>query len=74
MGREFAARYDAAAGELVVTPVTVPGTPWRFTTEGADVWRCHSGSNDGEVLRVHRDAERTPVELDIATFVHTRQP
>lgn len=74
MGREFAARFDAAAGELVLTPVTVPATPWRFTTEGADVWRCHTGSNDGEVLRVRRDADRTPVELDIATFVHTRQP
>ncbi len=74
MGREFAARYDAAANELVVTPVTVPATPWRFTTEGADVWRCHSGSNDGEVLRVRRDGDGVPVELDIATFVHTRQP
>jgi hypothetical protein len=74
MGREFAARYDADADELVVTPVTVPATPWRFTTEGADVWRCHSGLNDGEVMRVRRDTDRRAVALDIATFVHTRQP
>ncbi|MDI1465768.1 serine hydrolase domain-containing protein [Catellatospora sp. KI3] len=74
MGREFAARYDAVAGELVVSPVTVPATPWRFTTDGADLWRCHSGSNDGELLRVRRDPDGTPVELDIATFLHTRRP
>jgi CubicO group peptidase (beta-lactamase class C family) len=74
MGRELVARWDAAAGELVLSPVTVRATPWRFTAESADLWRCHSGSNDGEFLRVRRDADGTAVELDIATFLHTRQP
>lgn len=72
MGREVIAH--AEGDELVFTPVSPGGTPWRFTQESADVWRCHSGANDGEVMRVRRTPEGTPSELDIATFVHTRQP
>jgi hypothetical protein len=72
MGREVIAH--AEGGELVLTPVSPAGTPWRFTRESADVWQCHSGANEGEVMRVRRTPEGVPSELDIATFVHTRQP
>jgi hypothetical protein len=72
MGRQLLARL--VGDELVMEPVGQAATPWRFTQDSADVWRCHSGSNDGELLRVRRDAQGVPVELDIATFVHTRQP
>jgi len=71
MGRRFAASWD---GELVVTPLTRPGPPWRFVPEGRDRWRGVSGMNDGEILRVRRDAGDAIVALDIATFVFTRQP
>jgi CubicO group peptidase (beta-lactamase class C family) len=72
MGRQVIAH--AEGDELILTPVIPAGAPWRFTQEGSDVWRCHSGANDGEVMRVRRTPEGTPSELDIATFVHTRQP
>jgi CubicO group peptidase (beta-lactamase class C family) len=76
MGRQAIAHVEAGAegDELVLTPVSPAGAPWRFTPEGTDVWRCHSGSNDGEVMRVRRTPAGVPSELDIATFVHTRQP
>lgn len=72
MGRQLIGRFEG--DELVLEPVRPAGAPWRFTQSSADVWRCHSGVNDGEVLRVRRDAQGTPSELDIATFVHSRQP
>jgi CubicO group peptidase (beta-lactamase class C family) len=71
MGREVVAHTDG--GELVFVP-RIPATPWRFTQEGADVWRGHTGANDGEVLRVRRDPTGVPSALDIATFIHTRHP
>jgi hypothetical protein len=75
MGRQVVAHLEVHADgeELVLTPLPA-GTPWRFTRQSADVWRCHSGANDGEVMRVRRTPEGVPSELDIATFVHTRQP
>jgi CubicO group peptidase (beta-lactamase class C family) len=72
MGRQVLAQADG--DEIVLTPVAPAGVPWRFTRESEDVWRCHSGSNDGEIMRVRRTPEGIPSELDIATFVHTRQP
>ncbi|HET6213637.1 MAG TPA: serine hydrolase domain-containing protein [Micromonosporaceae bacterium] len=75
MGREYAAACDASAGELVITPLSVPGaTPWRFSEDGPDTWRGRSGMNDGELLRVRRDPDGTPATLDIATFIFTRTP
>jgi CubicO group peptidase (beta-lactamase class C family) len=72
MGRRFSASWD---GMLVVHPLTKPGTPpWRFTADGPDRWRGTSGMNDGEILRVRRDATGAVTALDIATFVFTRQP
>ena len=68
-------RYDAYADddELAIVEAERPYlTPWRFTHERGDVWRCHSGDNDGEALTVLRDAEGLPEALDIATFVLLR--
>ncbi len=74
MGREHEAYWDGAARELVVYPVARPGDRWCFTPEGPDRWRCHSGSNDGEVLTVRRAASGAVRTLDIATAVFTRDP
>lgn len=73
MGRSVLMRFDAAESLLIAEPQGVP-TKWVFHREGTDLWRCTSGSNDGELMRVRRDAGGTPCELDIATFVHTRRP
>jgi CubicO group peptidase (beta-lactamase class C family) len=74
MGLEFEARWDAGPRELVMVSVSEPAEPWRFTAEGPDRWRCRSGMNDGEVLRVRRARSGAVAALDIATFVFTRDP
>jgi hypothetical protein len=79
MGQEFHVRYDGAGpGELVVTPIAPADAedrePWRFTLESPDRWRCHTGSNTGELLHIRRDPHHHPIALDIATFVFERQP
>ena len=74
MGREYQASWDARHRELVVAGRSEPGPPWRFTPDGPDRWRCRSGSNDGEVLRVRRGRTGGVAALDIATFVFTRDP
>jgi hypothetical protein len=74
MGREYGAAWDGVAQELVVTPVTVADGPWRFTADGPDRWRGRSGENDGEILRVVRDATGAVTALDIATWLFTRDP
>jgi CubicO group peptidase (beta-lactamase class C family) len=73
MGRELVAGWDARAGELVLTPGGT-ATPWRCKPHGSDVWRCYTGANDGELVRVKRDEHGVPQELDIATFLHSRLP
>jgi hypothetical protein len=73
MGMEFQSCWDAASRELVVTSVPEHGPAWRFTPDGPDRWRCRSGMNDGEVLRVRRERDAV-VALDIATFVFSRDP
>jgi CubicO group peptidase (beta-lactamase class C family) len=73
MGRELVAGWDVAAGELVLTPGG-PATPWRCRPHGPDLWRCYTGANDGELVRVRRDEHGVPQELDIATFLHGRLP
>ncbi|MEV0731466.1 serine hydrolase domain-containing protein [Polymorphospora sp. NPDC050346] len=73
MGREVQAAWRD--GELVLSRIEQPAaTAWRFTPEDTDRWRGRSGSNDGEILAVRRDADGTPRALDIATFVFTRDP
>lgn len=74
MGRQHEATWD---GDLVVTMPTRPSmTPWRFAPvgTGTNLWRGRAGMNDGEIMRVHRADDGTPIELDIATFVFTRDP
>jgi CubicO group peptidase (beta-lactamase class C family) len=72
MGREH--EILAEGPELVVTTVrgTAPG--WRFVREAPDRWRGVAGMNTGEVLAVRRDAAGAVTELDIATFVFSRDP
>ncbi len=74
MGQEFQASWDAGSRELVVTPMSEKAAAWRFTAYGPDRWRCHSGMNDGEILRVRRARTGAVTALDIATFVFTRDP
>jgi hypothetical protein len=70
MGREYEVRTDGA--DLVMSCLTAPAAPWRFTREGVDRWRGRSGDNAGEVLTVLRSDNE--VKLDIATFVFSRDP
>jgi CubicO group peptidase (beta-lactamase class C family) len=75
MAREYEVTWDAGTRELVITSLQVPrGAPWRLRGDGADVWRCVSGDNDGEIMRVHRGRGGAPTALDIATFIFTRDP
>ncbi|HEX7745687.1 MAG TPA: serine hydrolase domain-containing protein [Micromonosporaceae bacterium] len=75
MGREYESAWDAARQELVFTLLRpAVGVPWRFAREAPDRWRGRSGSNDGEMLTVRRDAAGAVDALDIATFVFTRDP
>jgi hypothetical protein len=74
MGQEFEAAWDAGTRELVVAPVTLAGAAWRFVPDGPDRWRCRSGMNDGEVMRIRRGRTGAVSALDIATFVFTRDP
>ncbi|HEY2674932.1 MAG TPA: serine hydrolase domain-containing protein [Rugosimonospora sp.] len=75
MGTEYEAAWDAASRQLVVSSLTSPGaTPWRFTQDGVDRWRCRSGSNDGEIMVVRRSGTGAVAALDVATFVFTRDP
>ncbi|RZT79844.1 CubicO group peptidase (beta-lactamase class C family) [Micromonospora violae] len=46
----------------------------RFTAEGTDRWRGHSGPENGEILSVLRDDSGRATAVDIATFVFTRSP
>jgi CubicO group peptidase (beta-lactamase class C family) len=74
MGREHEASWDAATRELVMYPLGNRADVWRFTPVGPDRWRCHSGTNDGEVLTVRRSRSKAVTALDIATSVFTRDP
>jgi len=59
-------------GELVMRDgADDPG--WRFRPAGPDEWRCYTGMNDGETLRIRRAEDGRPVELDVATFRYTRE-
>jgi CubicO group peptidase (beta-lactamase class C family) len=73
MGRRLEMHFDPSVNSLFARPQGVPGK-WVFENVGTDLWRGTSGSNDGEIMKVRRDADGRPSELDIATFVHTRQP
>jgi CubicO group peptidase (beta-lactamase class C family) len=72
MGREYEAGLEAR--ELVMHLLADPADRWRFTPVGPDRWRCHSGTNDGEVLVVRRSRTGAVVALEIATAVFTRDP
>jgi CubicO group peptidase (beta-lactamase class C family) len=73
MGRSLEMHFDPVGSLLVGRPYLVPNN-WIFKNEATDLWRCTSGANDGEVMRVRRDASGRPSEMDIATCVYTRLP
>jgi CubicO group peptidase (beta-lactamase class C family) len=73
MGGEF--QVTAEGADLVMQPVGGSGkAPWRFVREAPDRWRGTAGANEGEVLAVLRDPEGRVAQLDIATFVFSRDP
>ncbi len=72
MGRRLLITFDPRERTLTASAEGIK--PWVFVSEAGDVWRCTTGMNDGELLRVRRDTDGRPSELDIATFVHTRIP
>ncbi|OLB76911.1 MAG: serine hydrolase [Actinobacteria bacterium 13_2_20CM_2_71_6] len=74
MGKEFEVAYDAGTRELVMYPMADRSEVWRFTADGTDRWRCHSGMNDGEILVVRRARGGAITALDIATFIFSRDP
>ena len=45
-----------------------------FARDGDDRWRCVEGRERGELLRVVRDEQGTPVRLYFATYPCTREP
>jgi CubicO group peptidase (beta-lactamase class C family) len=45
-----------------------------FAQDGDDRWRCVEGRERGELLRVVRDEDGTPVRLYFATYPCTREP
>lgn len=74
MGREYQLGWDSPSEELVVTPLSTGGEPWRFAPEGADRWRGTAGMNNGELLLVRREPGGEVRALEIATSVFTRDP
>lgn len=72
MGQEYEAAWDN--DELVITPLSPASEPWRCTPDGADRWRCRTGMNAGEFIRVLRSPDGTVRGLDAATFVLVRDP
>ena len=73
MGGEFEMAADGP--DLIMSAVGVGRkAPWRFVREGRDRWRGVSGMNTGEILAVLRAPDGTVVQLDIATFVFSRDP
>jgi CubicO group peptidase (beta-lactamase class C family) len=71
MGKEFEVAWD---DELLMYPLADRSAVWRFTPDGTDRWRCHSGMNDGEILAVRRAPDGTVDALDVATFIFERKP
>jgi CubicO group peptidase (beta-lactamase class C family) len=69
MGRQHTVRWEADT--LVVA---APTEQWRFTAEGPDRWRGHTGEQAGEILTVLRSPAGEVDGLDIATFVFRRTP
>jgi CubicO group peptidase (beta-lactamase class C family) len=73
MGAEFEVAADGA--DLVMRPMgSSARPPWRFVREARDRWRGTAGTNAGEVLTVLRDPHGAVAQLDIATFVFSRDP
>jgi CubicO group peptidase (beta-lactamase class C family) len=69
--QSFTLRLDGPDGLRLGTPGEGRGA--RFTRRG-DAWVGLEGYYAGETLTVRRDADGTPLQLDLASFVFTRVP
>ncbi|AEV82826.1 beta-lactamase [Actinoplanes sp. SE50] len=75
---EISGRWWWMGGEFDIAPdgdgLTMTGRlgRTRFRREAPDRWRCVSGSDEGEVLRILRAPDGTVDKIDIATFVYSR--
>ncbi|MEV0900726.1 serine hydrolase domain-containing protein [Actinoplanes sp. NPDC049802] len=69
MGREHSLLPD---GDALV--MTGPQHHTRYVREAPDRWRGVAGDNEGEILRILRSPDGTAERLDIATFIHSRDP
>ena len=72
MGLEFEVRWDGRTGHLVLQ--ASGSEPSRFRADGPDRWVGVSGENVGEVLCVRRHADASVADLEIATYVLSRDP
>ncbi|HVX44737.1 MAG TPA: serine hydrolase domain-containing protein [Mycobacteriales bacterium] len=68
MGYEVTVRFD---GRLIVQDGEDEDA---FEPAGTDTWRGRDGQLRGELLRVERDPDGTPLGLNIATAVYLRDP
>jgi CubicO group peptidase (beta-lactamase class C family) len=67
--------FEWRAGSLEARrPGRDTGVRTLFERESEDVYRTISGREHGELLRIVRDADGTPVKLYWATYPFTRQP
>jgi CubicO group peptidase (beta-lactamase class C family) len=67
--------FEWRDGRLAVRrPGTRPPVPTTFEREKDDRYRTVSGREQGELLLIHRDADRIPSKLSWATYAFTRRP
>ncbi len=72
MGRELTVWWD---GHCLLLRGTAPvAATWACEPAGPDRWRVVTGDEAGELLTVLRDPDGTVAGLDLATFVHRREP
>jgi CubicO group peptidase (beta-lactamase class C family) len=64
----------ASDGLLHLAGLAAPGRASRFRARGDGTWLGLDGYHAGEVLRVVRGGDGTPVALDLGSFVFSRTP
>jgi CubicO group peptidase (beta-lactamase class C family) len=80
LGRWWTEGYELIVswGDGALRSELVGASAWNrhstFAPDGDDRWRCVEGRERGELLRVVRDEQGTPVRLYFATYPCTREP